>query len=61
MTPHKNLSTVINQLFSATEYEIVDLEEGTINDYKSLNHRCDKVINKIKNRKKKKNTQTIEE
>lgn len=33
---------------------IEDLEETTVEDYKTLNEKCDKVIVKIKNRKERK-------
>jgi uncharacterized spore protein YtfJ len=33
--------------------ELVEVEPSTIEDYKKLNDKCDAVISKIKNRKKK--------
>lgn len=33
---------------------IEDLEEATVEDYKKLNDKCDKVMSKIKGRKEKK-------
>jgi hypothetical protein len=50
----RNLAINLDQVSFVEPIVIDKLEEKTIEDYKSLNEKCDDVIVKIKRRKEKK-------
>lgn len=52
--PRKQLAEVIEQVLEQ-ESDKLDLDSSMVDDYKKLNDKCDVVIGKIKNRKKRKN------
>jgi hypothetical protein len=51
---HSNHKTAAAEELSLLESETDNVEEKTLNEYKELNEKCDKVITKIKTRKEKK-------
>lgn len=51
--PRKQLAEVIEQVLEQ-ESDKLDLDSSMVDDYKKLNDKCDVVIDKIKNRKKRK-------
>lgn len=51
--PRKQLAEVIEQVLEQ-ESDKLDLDSSMVDDYKKLNDKCDVVIGKIKNRKKRK-------
>lgn len=51
MSHRKQLATVIENIIFSEELDPKNVEESTINDYKSLNEKCDTIISKIKKRK----------
>jgi hypothetical protein len=50
----KRILAVSEAIVYTEPLPIEDLEETTVEDYKALNDKCDKVIVKIKNRKERK-------
>lgn len=56
----QQLSAALNEIIISSEpLSIEDLEESTVEDYKKLNEKCDKVMSKIKGRKDKKSKKII--
>jgi len=55
--PRKQLAAAITQLVDIDPEVKEGIDNSTIEDYKKLNDKCDKVISKIKSRKGKKNSQ----
>jgi hypothetical protein len=51
MRPKQNVTA--DNIILADTIEIVPLEEHVINEYRELDEKCDLVISKIKDRKKK--------
>lgn len=54
MSHRKQLASVIEEIIINDHLEAKDVNEEMINDYKSLNEKCDIVISKINKRKNKK-------
>ena len=57
MHSRKRLANVIDQILTSEEEQLEEVESSTVDDYKKLNDKCDKVMGKYKNRKGKKNIQ----
>ncbi len=49
----KQINATINNLILINSEEPETVEDTIVEDYRKLNDKCDVVINKIKNRKKK--------
>jgi hypothetical protein len=56
----KQITSVIDQIITASSPEMEPVEPSIISDYKRLNDKCDTVIAKIKARKDKKSTPDTE-
>lgn len=52
--PRRQLSTTSEAVTLTESIAIEEVEEATVEDYKKLNEKCDKIISKIKDRKKRK-------
>ena len=53
MNHRKQLANVIEDIIVSEHLDIEDINADTIQEYKSLNEKCDQVISKIKKRKSK--------
>ena len=53
MSHRKQLAKVIEEIIVSEHLDVEDVNEQTIEEYKSLNQKCDQIISKIKDRKSK--------
>jgi len=51
MSNRKQLASVIEEIIVSEHLDVDDVSEQTIEEYKSLNQKCDQIISKIKDRK----------
>ena len=56
MSPQRNLSNFVDTILLtyvlSNDADIHNIQKSIIDDYKTLNEKCDNIILKIKNRKK---------
>ena len=55
---NRQLNAAIEDIVIGEDVVIEEVPDTTLNDYEKLNDKCDTVISKIKNRKKKSQPQT---
>ena len=55
---NRQLNAIIEDIVADENIVIEEVPETTVDDYEKLNAKCDVVISKIKNRKKKNQPQT---